>query len=236
MKRYAAAGLAVLLCVFGVSSVWGATRSEHKFTMKFTTIKKNTSTGVKFTTNRFAYKPPPFGQKADRVSKIKFVMAKGTRTSTSGLKLCSKSKLQSKGPSGCPSGSKVGSGSATIITGISVFDPVRASVQVFAKKNGLLTYILTTQGVSSVVDLALKGNTITAPVPAKCVVPNESPAQGCPSGEAVIKILTVKILPKGKLIQTPKSCPSTGQWINKATYTYANGDTETEKSNSPCKK
>ena len=204
-----------------------AIRHEHHFGLTFSTKAVNAHSGVTFRTDRFEYKAPPQGQLADRVAKVTFQMAPGTRTNTAAFPACSKSALTARGPGACPSGSQVGTGNATVITGLPI-DPVKMTAKVFTTKGGLLTY-LTGSGQTQVIALSMSGSRIVSPVPHVC------PTGDCSQVEAVLKILTVK-LNSGKLITTPAKCPASRKWTNKAIYTYVNGDTETETSLTPCKR
>ncbi len=216
--------------------VLAAVRHEHKFSMTFSSKKPKSSTGISFSTNRVGYKVPAPGTQADPVSKLVFTLQKGTKINTSVVPACSKTKLDAQGPTACPSKSKVGSGSATVITGLPALDPVKETVTLFAKKGGLLAYLQGAQNLT--IELSAKGNKLSTKVPQVCL-PGGTPADNCKNGEAVLTILTTKIkakkTSKGAFTTTPRSCPKSHKWTNKVVYTFRNGDTETEKSTSSCK-
>jgi hypothetical protein len=212
-----------------------ATRNDHKFSMTYSKAKPSTSTGVSFVTDRFAYVAPPAGQAPLHVTRSVFTMAPGTRTDTSVVPACTAAKLLAGGKEACAA-SKVGQGTAIVITGLSI-DPVKETVTVFGGKKQLLAYL---EGLAtSVVELTLKGNKLTAEVPRTCLPPGTI-ADGCSNGEAVLKTLDVRLNAKKKgkraLVKTPPRCPASGKWTNKATYTYDNGDTETKTSTTRCRK
>jgi hypothetical protein len=219
--------IAILAGVVATTPALAATRSEHHFSLTFSAKKPGASTGVKFLTDRFNYKAPPQGQMADRVATVTFTMPPGTRTNLAAYPKCTRAALEAKGPQACPSGSKVGTGKATVITGLPI-DPVTLTAQVFVKRAGLLAY-LTGSGQTQVIEMSMSRNKIVAPVPRKCLV-----ATDCSKGEAVLKTLTVT-LQKGKLVKTPSTCPRSGKWTSSAVYKYVNGDSERETSTSPCK-
>lgn len=204
-----------------------AVKHEHKFSLSFSTKATKAQTGVKFLTDRYAYKAPPPGQLAERVATVTFVMAPGTKTNPNAFPSCKRSALEAKGPGACPKGSKVGTGKAQIITGLPI-DPVNMTAQIFTTRNGLLTY-MTGSGQTQVITLSVRGNRLIAPVPRKCLIPSD-----CTQGEAVLKRLSVT-LNKGKLVTTPSRCPKSKKWVNTALYKYVNGDTERETSTSSCK-
>jgi hypothetical protein len=206
---------------------FAATRHEHRFNLAFSAKSPGTPTGVKFLTDRFSYKAPPQGTAADRVATTTFTMHLGTKTNLGAFPKCTKAGLQARGPMACPKGSKVGTGKATVITGLPI-DPINLTAQIFVKKGGLLAY-LTGSGQTQVIEMSMKRNKIVAAVPRKCLVPSD-----CTKGEAVLKTLKVTLNP-GKLVTTPAKCPASGKWTNTVLYKYANGDTEKRSSTSPCK-
>jgi hypothetical protein len=226
----------ILLAAFLVAPASAGTRSEHHFKMAFSKKAPNVSTGVSFGTDRFAYTAPPVGQPTDRVAKTVFVMHKGTRTDTRAVPNCTLAILQ-ESSTGCPAGSQVGSGKAQAISGLIDLDPIDMDVTVYAARNGLLAHL----GGASPMNIAMsmKDNTITADVPRTCS-PGGSLADNCSNGDIVLKTLSVKLNARKRgsraLIRTPRRCPASGVWTNKAVYTYVNGDTETQKVTSKCRK
>jgi hypothetical protein len=224
MKRLA---IVTLAAAVAVTPAFAAVRHEHKFALTYGAKTTKTATGVKFLTNRFNYKAPPQGEAVDRVATTTFVLAPGTRINVAPYPKCTKAALEARGPQACPKGSTVGSGKATVITGLPI-DPITLTAQVFAKSSGLLAY-LTGSGQTQVLEMAIKGNKIVAAVPQKCLIPGD-----CLKGEAVLKLLSVTLKP-GKLVTTPSKCPSSHKWTNTAIYKFANGDTEKETSTTPCK-
>jgi hypothetical protein len=219
--------IVILAGVVAATPALAASRSEHHFKLSFSTQAPGAQTGIKFLTDRYTYKAPPQGQVADRVASTTFIMAPGTRTNLAAYPKCTKAALEAKGPMGCPARSRVGSGSAKVITGLPI-DPIALTAQIFVKKAGLLAY-LTGSGQTQVIEMSMVRNRIVAQVPRKCLV-----ATDCTQGEAVLKTLTVTLKP-GKLVTTPRSCPSSRKWTNRVLYKYVNGDTETLTSASPCK-
>ena len=233
--RRAAILISALLAVAVASIAIGATRDEHKFKMSFTATEVSKSTGLNFTTDRYAYKAPPPGQPVPiRVTKTVFTLHKGSKLNTGVVPACTKANLDDKGPAACPK-SKIGGGAATVITGVSSLDPVKENVALFAKKDGILAYLTGLQ--KQVIELGVDGRTITAKVPRICLG-GGTPEQNCPNGEAVLQRLSATVnktkTDKGVLVKTPSSCPSDGKWKNKVKYSYSNGDTEQKTATSKC--
>jgi hypothetical protein len=227
--------IAALTALAVVSVAIAATRDEHKFRMAFTATEVNKSTGLNFTTDRYAYEPPPPGKPVEvRVTKTVFTLHRGAKINTNVVPGCTAAKLMNTGPSACPK-SEIGNGGATVITGVSSLDPVREDVTLFAKKDGILAYLTGLQ--KQVISLAVDGRTITAKVPRICLG-GGTPEEGCPNGEAVLQKLVAKVRAKrtrkGKLVKTPGTCPSSRRWTNKVKYSYSNGDTEVKKATSKC--
>lgn len=229
----------ILLAVAALAAVPASatTRDEHEFTMSFNTTRPASSAGIKFLTDRVGYVPPVAGQPADRVARTVFALPPGTRTDTRAVPNCSAKKLMEGGGDACPPRSKVGSGTAIAITGISLIDPIPLKVTVYVGKAGLLAHLTGLQ--TAVVDLRMKGNRISTDVPRTCLPPGTL-ADGCSNGEAVLKTLDVKLGARKKgdraLIRTPRTCPATGVWTSRAVYTFVNGDSETVSATSPCRK
>jgi hypothetical protein len=228
--------LLVVLLALAVAApaALAATRSEHKFKLTFTSATPAANTGIKFLTDRFDYEAPKAGEKADTVATTTFIMQKGTKTNTSAVPNCSKATLVAEKPENCPKGSKVGSGKAWVITGLPSVDKstgLEEEAQIFAGKGRLFAYLTGLR--TTVIELPMKGNRIIAAVPRLCLVDTE---KNCESGEAVLKKLQVSIKPSKGLIKTPRTCPASGKWTNSVQYRYANGDAETVKSTSRCKR
>lgn len=236
-KRTASMAFVVLFSLTVTGLAAAAARDEHRFKMTFTSKDAKSSTGLRFETNRFAYQPPPAGQPVtNRVTKTAFILERGTKIDTGAVPRCKRSALELN-PAACPAGSKVGGGSATILTGLPSFDPVRETVQVFATKGGFLAHLSGLQTV--IVELQVVGRKIVAELPRACLPPG-TPADNCSTGEAVLTKLVAKVRPRttraGRLMTTPRTCPSSGTWTNRVNYTYSNGDTESKTSKSRCRR
>ena len=186
-----ALAIAVLLAAPASSAV----RDEHVFKMTLTEQDRGVSTGVKFSTDRPQFVPKPPGEAADRVVRTVFRMPAGTTTDTGAAGRCTKAGLEERGTDGCPKNSQVGTGSAIALTGITGVDPLRFKVTVFSGRNVLFAHL---SGLTStVIELPMKRNTITADVPRTCF-PGGTPADDCKNGEVVLKTLAVKISPRTK--------------------------------------
>lgn len=216
-----------------------AIRSEQTFKLTLTSERPRTSTGVVFSTDRAAYMPPATG-KPLTVSRVVFSLPPGTRINTAAARRCSVAVLERQGAAGCRAGSQIGSGTAVAITGTPL-DPVNETVQLFATRAGMAAFLSGLQ--TAVIPMTVRANRITAQLPRFCLPPG-TPADDCSAGEAVLKSLSVTIRARTRgtgrrarrLVTTPRTCPASRTWTSRATYTYANGDTERETSTTPCRR
>ncbi len=234
-RAIAAAGaLAVLAAIPATAAV----RNEHTLTLKPTAKTPNRSAGATIRTER-SYTPPPAGSRPLLVTKIVFALPEGTKFNPAAATRCSLAALQSQGAAACPADTAIGRGTAVGVTG-TILGNVTQQVLVFATDSGMAAVLTGIQ--SAVLPLTLSKHRITAVLPRICLPPGTA-ANDCASGEVVLKALdiTLKAKTKGsgakvkRLITTPKTC-KTGKWKSRATYTFANGDTETETSTAQCRR
>jgi hypothetical protein len=229
--------LATAVALVAAIPAAAAVRSEHTLTLKLSAKTTKKSTGATITSDRNVT-PPAAGTAALLVTKIVFALPSGTKFNTAAATRCSVATLQAQGAAGCAPNSAIGGGSATAITG-TPFDPVRQQVAVYATSTGLAAILTGLQ--TAVLPLRLKDNKITVVLPRICRPPG-SAADGCSTGDIVLKGLdiTLKAKTKGsgskakRLITTPRRCVG-GKWKTSATYTYSNGDTEVKRSTSTCR-
>ncbi len=229
---------AIAATLLAVNPVAAALRSEHAFTLKLSATKPKKSTGATISTDR-TITPPAAGTQAPRVTKIVFALPAGTKFNTAAATRCSVAVLQAQGAAGCQADSAIGGGTATAITGTPL-DPIRQSVAVYATTTGLAAILTGLQ--TAVLPLSVKDNKITAVLPRICRPPGTL-ANGCPTGDVLLKALDIKLdtTTKGsgsrtkRLITTPAKCVG-AKWKSSATYTFSNGDTEVRKSNTKCRR
>jgi len=234
----AAAAGTVALALLAVIPAGAAVRNEHTLTLKPSAKKTKTSTGatIRFDRN---FTPPPAGTKPLLVTKIVFALPEGTKFNTAAATRCSLAALQAQGAAACPADTAIGAGTAVGATG-TILGNVTQQVAVFATDKGMAVVL---KGLSSaVLPLTLSKHRITAVLPRICLPPG-TPANGCASGEVVLKALDVTLKAKTRgsgskvkrLITTPATC-RTGKWKSRATYTFANGDTEAVTSTATCRR
>jgi hypothetical protein len=233
-RRAIAAGVA--LAMLAAIPATAALRHEHTLTLKLSAKTPKRSAGATIRTDR-NYTPPPAGTKPLQVTKIVFALPEGTKFNTAAATRCPLATLQAQGAAGCAPGTAIGGGTAVAVTG-TILGNVTQQVAVYATDTGMAALLTGLQ--SAVLPLTLSKHRITAVLPRVCLPPG-TPANDCASGEVVLKSLdiTLKAKTKGsgskvkRLITTPATC-KTGRWKTRATYTFANGDTETATSASTC--
>jgi hypothetical protein len=169
---------------------------------------------------------------------------------------CSFSALQAKGPKACPSGSKVGSGSATA-SAKPIIDLVNAKITIFngKPKGGVPTVLLysvpdisspiTVEGtvqkkspVSCANGAGKCDYVLTFDVPSIPTLPNAPPASIL-SVKTKTKQVFVKKKKHGKKVKipyigAPKKC--SGKWVADATFSFYDGQSSTTTTSFPCKK
>jgi hypothetical protein len=154
---------------------------------------------------------------------------------------CSLSALQSKGPSGCPSGSKIGSGKGVGYARPVVTDPVSAKLTIFNGGNTILVFVLPDLGPTfvSVGKIIHKKDgpydyTLDFNVPPIKTLPSAPDA----SVGTVDTNTPKKFINKGgkkiSLIVAPKKC--TGKWKAEGNFYFVGAPTVKTPITSKCKK
>jgi hypothetical protein len=212
---------ALALAVGGVAI--GATNSGVTFDQTFSTKRPLASTGFKTNINSEGTKDATGKPRATRKVIVKF--PSGFKFNTKVLPTCTKAKLQSSGPSGCPSKSKVGTGSASSVTGLSAIDPVDLDVTAFNANNAILFYIKSKPGepaATLVIEGKIRRTTLTTTVPKL--------PQPTPFGEAILTEfnINVKAFTKGRgsgaqFFAMTGKCPSSRKWTTTYTNVYDDG-------------
>jgi hypothetical protein len=225
-KLQTAAGVAAaLLMGTGTASAQG---SYGDFGLDFGTI----TAGVEAKpTLVVAYRNPddPNG-KPPAIASAVFRLPDETRIDTAAVERCTATndQIQASGPSACPPGSKVGSGTLTAVTGSGPpADPVAGDVTLFNAPDQIIEVVTVpgTQTVAGMDRLTVEGNVLTAHPPA---IPG-----GPPDGRTAVKDIKVTIDHSG-YVTTPPECEVPG-WSYGASYEFANGATQQVSHRHACK-
>jgi hypothetical protein len=201
------------------------------FSGPFSPSKANKSAGVsaKYTITDPAAEQPPVN------NRVQISFQKGGKWNGSKFPKCSVNALNSKGPKGCPSKSKIGSGTGIGYAKPVVTDPVQGKLTLFNGGNSVLVYVFPDLGPTFVVTCKITGG-----YNLDCAIP---PIKTLPSApDAAVGAVNTKTTPKsikkkGKklgLVVTPKKC--NGSWKSSATFSFVTGEKVTAPATQKCKK
>jgi len=237
-----------LIAAFGVVAVFAALATAAYgavsivFKAEASPAKAGKSTGLKvdFTVSEPGQPQPPI------LNRVVIKLQKGGKYNSSKFPRCKLASLQAKGPKGCSSKSKIGSG-----TGIGralpvVEDPVNGKLTLFngAKiggKDAVLVYVFPDLGPTFVVPCKItkkvQGNfdyTLDCSIPPIKTLPNAPDASVVETKTTTRK----KTIKKGKrkypLIVAPKKCR--GTWKAEAQFYFQTGETAKTPYSGKCKK
>jgi hypothetical protein len=185
----------------------------------------------------------PAAEQPPIMNRIVIKFDKGGKFNSSKFKRCTLAKLQARGPNGCPSGSKIGTGNGIGMAKPVVTDPVNGRLTLFngARVGGrdtVLVYVFPDLGPTfvSVGKISKPGGRYTLDF-------NIPPIKTLPSAPdaSVVSVKTktpVKKVRKGKrrfyLIVAPKTCKST--WKGTGTFYFTTGETQTVPFSQKCKR
>jgi len=202
-----------------------------KANYSFSPNKANKSAGV--TVNIEASDPaaaqPPI------MNRIQISFPKGGKWNGPKFPKCTESKLLASGPKGCPSKSKLGTGTGVGYAKPVVTDPVQAKLTIFNGGSSILVYVFPDLGPTFVVTCKISGG-----YNLDCVIP---PIKTLPSApDAATTTVKTKTTPKsitkkGKkigMIVTPKKCKKS--WKSSAKFSFTTGETVTTPYSQKCKK
>ena len=224
--------ITALVATAGVLALAGAAYAAvtvtFSATMKPSKANKPTGLFVDIKSSDPAAEQPPI------MNRIVIKFDRGGKFNPSKFKRCQLAKLQARGPNGCPSGSKIGTGNGVGMAKPVVTDPVNGKLTLFngAKVGGrdtVLVYVFPDLGPTfvSVGKISKSGGRYTLDF-------NIPPIKTLPSAPdaSVVSVKTktpVKRVRKGKrkhyLIVAPKTCR--GTWKGTGTFYFTTGQTLT---------
>jgi hypothetical protein len=164
-------------------------------------------------------------------NRIVITFPKGGKWNGAKFPKCNVNSLQQKGPKGCPSKSKIGSGSGVGYAKPVVTDPVQAKLTLFNGGSSVLVYVFPDLGPTFVTVCKVQGG-----YNLDCSIP---PIKTLPSApDASVGTVKTKTTAKKKgklgLIVTPKKCK--GSWKSTATFSFTTGEKVTTPFSQKCKK
>jgi hypothetical protein len=169
-------------------------------------------------------KPPAFGH-------LHVELAEGARFDTDALPHCTASdaELMAVGPSACPAESQVASDETVIDSGFSGPSRYFTTDILFFNNDRELVLVATVRenGARVVLRAQLGENTIDLDV---------APLPGTPPDGGAAKSQRGVWEAKPGFLTTPPTCPKSGFWVNRITWTYRDGVEQTAESRSPCRR
>lgn len=218
-----AIGLALWLLSAGVASA-----QQSDFSLKFATETAHATTAMHL---QIVYRNPaaPNG-KPSPIRHLVTMAPFGTRFNLT-IPRCTASdqEIMAQGPSACPAGSQVGTGTLTAITGFGPpIDPYPTDVTIFNTGEGVVEIVRDQRTGATLADdrLQIKGNAMIGNPPA---IPG-----GPPDGQTAVREIDFTFPASSHYITTPPSCPG-GVWTSNASFTFADGTTQHVASATPCR-
>ena len=224
------------------SAAYAAVTVTISATMKPSTANKPSGLYVDIKSSDPAAEQPPI------MNRIVIKFDKGGKFDSRRFKRCQLAKLQARGPNGCPSGSKIGSGTGIGMAKPVVTDPVNGKLTLFngtrtGGKDTVYVYVFPDLGPTfvSVGKISKKSGryTLDFDIPPIKTLPSAPDA-------SVVSVKTktpVKRVTQGSgkrkkkyyLITAPKIC-SGGTWKGTGTFYFTTGETKTVPFSQKCKK
>ena len=177
------------------------------------------------------------------MNRIVIKLNKGGKFNASKFPRCKLTTLQAKGPSACPKGSKIGTGSGVGMARPVVTDPVNGKLTLFnggrqGGKDTVLVFVLPDLGPTfvSVGKISKSGGRYTLDF----TIPPIKTLPSAPDASVVsVKTKTpVKKITRGRhkyyLIVAPKRC--TGHWKGTGTFYFTTGETRTVPISQKCRR
>jgi hypothetical protein len=219
------------------SAAYAAVQVSFSASMSPNKANKPTGLFVDIKSSDPAAEQPPI------MNRIVIKFDKGGKFNPSKFKRCKLASLQAKGPKGCPSGSKIGSGNGVGMAKPVVTDPVNGRLTLFngskvGGKDAVFVYVFPDLGPTfvSVGKISKSGGrySLDFNIPPIKTLPNAPDA-------SVVSVKTktpVKKVKKGKrrfyLITAPKICK--GTWKGTGTFYFTTGETQTVPFSQKCKR
>jgi hypothetical protein len=229
------ASIVGVACLALASLAYGAVQVAFNASVSPNKANKPAGLKVKITSSDAAAPQPPI------MDRITIKLNAGGTYNGSKFPKCSLSALNAKGPKGCPSGSKIGSGTGVGYAKPVVTDPVSAKLTIFNGGSQVFVYAFPDLGPTFVTvgKVIHKKDgpydyTLDFAIPAIKTLPSAPDA----SVGTVDTNTPKKTIKKGKkkiaLIVTPKKCK--GTWKAEGNFHFATGETVKTPVSQKCKK
>jgi len=201
---------------------------RQTYSERFTSDLPGTSTGRLYAIDFFNPNDPD--AKPHAFSHLHVELAPGSRFDTDALPQCTASdaELMAAGADACPEGSFVAEDETVIDSGVP--GPgrfVTTDIAFFNNKEELVLISTTRDTGARVVLRAQVGrNTIDLDVP---MLPGTPPDGGAAKSQRGVWEA------RPGFLTTPPTCPASGFWVNRLTWTYRDGTEQTQASRTPCR-
>ena len=225
----ATTALALLVLASHATAVSEAPRQAYS--ERFTTDAPGAPTGRLYAIDFFNPADPE--AKPHAFSHLHVELAEGARFDTSAIPWCeaSDAELMAQGESACPAESRVATDETVIDTGVP--GPARYSTTDIAFFNNdhelVLISTIRDTGARVVLRARVGESTIDLDVP---MLPGTPPDGGAAKSQR--GVWEARSSDKGSFLTTPPTCPRSGFWVNRLTWTYRDGTEQSAESRSPC--
>jgi len=234
-KTLMGASIVCLACLALSGLAYGAAQVAFKATVSPNKAKSSAGLKVQITASDPAAEQPPI------MNRIVIKLNAGGQYNGSKFPKCKLSALNSKGPKGCPSGSKIGTGTGVGYAKPVVTDPVSAKLTIFNGGSQVYVYAFPDLGPTFVTvgKIIHKKDgpydyTLDFTIPPIKTLPS-APDASVGTVNTTTKKKTIK---KGKkkyaLIVTPKKCK--GSWKAEGDFYFATGEKVVTPVTEKCKK
>jgi hypothetical protein len=202
-----------------------------KATYSFSPTKANKSAGVKVSIES----SDPAAEQPPIMNRIQIKFPAGGKWNGPKFPKCSINTLNSKGPTGCPSGSKIGTGNGVGYAKPVVTDPVKAKLTIFNGGSQILVYAFPDLGPTFVTPCKIVGGyNLDCQIPPIKTLPSAPDAS---VGTVKTNNPAKSIRKGGKkigIVVTPKKCK--GSWKSSATFSFTTGEKVVSPFSQKCKK
>ena len=232
MRRRGIIGVAVIALagLVGQAGAQQETQERQTYSERFTTETPGAPTGRVYSIDYFD-PADRAGGKPHAFSHLRVELPEGARFDTSALPHCkaSDAELIASGPPACPAETKVGTDETVIDTGSPGAGRYMTVDFSFFNDDRELILVATVRenGVRVVVRGQIGERTLDIENPFIPGTPPEGTAARSQRG---------RFEPRSSYITTPPTCPASGHWVHRITWTYRDGVQQSAESRSPCRR
>lgn len=229
-------GAGVAVVVGAAQAGAAAEPSRQSYTDRFTTDVPGASSGRSYAIDYLNPQDPE--GKPHAFSHLHLELAKGARFDTGAIPQCkaTDAELIATGPDACPANTKVGVDETVVDTGAP--GPGRFFTTDFSFFNNDGELILVATMRDSGARIAIRGEIGTNTLDIENPMIPGTPPEGAAAKSQRGRFNPGSTLTAGRqrnYITTPPTCPRSGFWVNRITYTYRDGVKQSAASRSPCR-